>query len=123
MARRRGSVQRSPHRLPDPPLFRLPPLDLRLYEDRRTYHPSAFPPVGVIDNRAARRLVERLPVRPVSPYRDPFPSLRLGFAVPQRVALCVRRKTRREVIFAKGLRRAGSGARTRRRNEHSDVRC
>lgn len=123
MARRGRSVQRTSPRLVDPLLYRLPPIDLRLYEDRRTFHPSAFPPAAVIGSRAARRLVERPPLRPVDPYRDPFPSLRLGFAVPEKVVACVRRKSRREVMFAKNLRHAGSGARSRRRNSLSDIRC
>lgn len=47
----------------------------------------------------------------------------IAFAKPTGVAVCVRRKTRREVLFAKN--RTGKGARAfrRRRNHWSDVRC
>lgn len=47
----------------------------------------------------------------------------IKFNVPREVALCVRRKQRREVLFAK--RRTGKGARAvrRRRNFWSNVRC
>ena len=44
------------------------------------------------------------------------------FDAPRDVAICVRRKSRREVIFAK--RKAGAGARARRRRNYwSNVKC
>lgn len=91
---------------------------LQEVEDRRVWHPlRERAPAGVFSRREERRLVER--DRRSS---DPFPSLRLGFAVPEKVAVCVRRKTRREVIHA--LNKAGGGvSRKRRRNEYSDIRC
>lgn len=46
----------------------------------------------------------------------------LAVAVPRRVALCVRRKSRREVLFARRL--TGRGARSRKRfSDYSLVRC
>lgn len=54
-------------------------------------------------------------------------SERIGFEDPSRVMICVRRKQRREVIFAKKLGGA-AGRRKRRfkppsRNYYSDVDC
>lgn len=46
---------------------------------------------------------------------------KIGFDVPKRVAICVRRKQRREVIIAKKLARNGGGA--KHRNIWSDVKC
>lgn len=45
------------------------------------------------------------------------------FGSPETVAICVRRRTRREVLHA--LRRVGKGSRvrTRRRRWYSDIRC
>lgn len=48
---------------------------------------------------------------------------RAGFVHPERIRECVRRKERREVMFALKKRRKGSGARRRRRTVWSDVRC
>lgn len=47
---------------------------------------------------------------------------RLYFRVPARVAVCVRRKQRKEVMFA--LKRTGRGAKSRKHfNPYSEVRC
>lgn len=43
------------------------------------------------------------------------------FAAPKYVAVCVRRKARREVLFAIG--KGGGGKRRGRRNQFSNVRC
>lgn len=48
---------------------------------------------------------------------------RVGFHMPWQVVICVRRKRRKEVLFAKRKTGAGARARVRRRNEYSDVRC
>lgn len=50
-------------------------------------------------------------------------SRRVGFALPWQVVICVRRKRRREVMFALKKTSKGSGAKNRRRDEYSDVRC
>lgn len=55
---------------------------------------------------------------------DPFSAvpLRIGFARPRQVVVCVRRHQRREVLFA--LRRTGKGSSSpRKRSLYSDVRC
>ena len=46
---------------------------------------------------------------------------RLGFSVPQQVLVCVRRKQRRQVIFAKG--KNGRGNRKPRWNATSHIWC
>lgn len=48
---------------------------------------------------------------------------RLGFSVPHDVLVCIRRAMRREVLFALKKRKAGAGAKRRRRNAWSDVDC
>lgn len=123
---RRGSrtrsgttVQRYDPPLP-PPRLRLSPLPL--YEDRRFFHPLRdLAPPATFSRRDQRRLVEKSPL--TSPkYQDPFPSLKLGFAVPAKVVKCVRRKQRRESIFA--TKKTGAGARSRRKRDiWSNVRC
>lgn len=51
-----------------------------------------------------------------------LPVHRLGVDQPVHVVRCVRRKQRREVLFAKRRTRKGSGAR-RRRNQFSNTHC
>jgi len=100
-------------------------VDLRLFEDRRRWHPAGLlRPAAVLGSISSRRLVER-PRQSWGPakYRDPFPSLRLGFAIPEKVVVCVRRKQRREVIFATGSAGKGARQKQRRRNYMSEVSC
>lgn len=60
--------------------------------DRRRYHPNKFLQTPAAIRRDAVRLVQPLWSEPRS----------VSFAVPKKVALCVRRKVRKEVMFAKG---------------------
>jgi len=100
------------------PLSVLSPLSfepeaVRILEDRRVFKPDASvrPPASV--QRSDTRLVA-----------DPFGTSlrRVSFANPPRVAICARRKIRREVLHA--LRIAGgSGFRKRRLNFWSGVGC
>lgn len=55
-----------------------------------------------------------------SPARSPLPR-DVRVEDPRNLAVCVRRKDRREVLHA--LRRVGRGGGKRRRNEWSDVHC
>lgn len=80
--------------------------------DRRLYHPQRMLRPAFASPRAAARIVDRRPVR--------FPTM-LAFAVPQRVAVCVRRHMRREVLLALG--RGGAGHKRPRRNVWSSVKC
>lgn len=109
-----GSYARlsSPVRLPS--VLRsvaLDPLgDLRRYDPRRDLRP-AFATV-----RKAARISER-------PSRSSLLMApgRFGFADPRKVMICVRRKERRQVLFAKGV--GGSRVRRGRRNAWSYVFC
>lgn len=100
-----------------------PRVKLQLVEDRRRFHPAGkMAPAATFSRRDQRRIVEKVKdVRRESPWS--MPVARLGFAVPEKVAVCVRRKQRREAMFA--LRRTGKGAaaKRRRRSEFSDTTC
>lgn len=94
---------------------------LQEIEDRRRWHPAKYlAPAQTLSRRDQRRLVERS--RPTG-WAEAFPSLRLGFAVPKKVAVCVRRKSRREVIHALKLTGKGGAARRRRKSTFTDIRC
>lgn len=118
-------------------------LDKRLFEDRRTWHPLAkMRSAGVIGHRDARRIVAhynkphnwrdhlRRFLDPLldhpSRYDAPpgfLPASRQAFKFPDRVLVCVRRKQRRETLFALGRTGKGSKNPNRRRSEYSDVSC
>lgn len=87
-------------------------------EDRRRYHPlREFRPAHVLGGRSASRVVlDRPRTRPFS-----FPDV-LRFAIPKKVALCIRRKERRETLFAMKRTRSGAG-RPKRRNYWSAIKC
>lgn len=113
-------VTRSLPQLPfdNQPAIRSP---LAEVEDRRTFHPDGmFRPVRSVGR--ARAQVRVAPSRarvPTLPFR--FPDLHF-FNPARHVAICVRRKIRKEVLFATKGR--GKGARTpKRRNYWSKVRC
>lgn len=91
---------------------------VRALEDRRRYHPlGPYRPASAV-SRSSRRLVVSRPGATQS--RTRLPS-GIRFADPQKVSLCVKRKTRREVIMAKG--KGGGAHRRPRRNQFSDVKC
>jgi len=105
----------------DPDNYTVRPVDLRVFEDRRTYHPEGKNrPIRSI-TRAASRVGLRDSVRPSkampkkrarrAPSVPSHGQTRdvLVFARPKEVMTCVRRTERREVIFAK--RKAGRGSR------------
>lgn len=95
---------------------------LREIEDRRSFHPdpSPFgPPARSVWGHPVQPVVQKRPP-PGRPYRSPFHKL--SFAVPKETAICVRRETRREVLFAK--KRAGGGSRKKpHRNFYSSISC
>lgn len=97
------------------PLTRVSPVDLSIFEDRRTFHPAGpFRPVFAAPKSAAA-------VRP----KQPSPGMRsvgFRFAAPERVVICSRRSTRKEVLFA--MRKAGkTGQRKPKRNYWSSISC
>lgn len=83
---------------------------VRSLEDRRTFHPLRdLRPLGSV-----RKEARRIRVAPAKT-RGLYPSAGLRFSDPKLVAKCVRRKERREVLFAS--KRTGKGARARRRRD------
>lgn len=80
------------------------------FGNRRRWHPERLHPAGAM-RRAADRLVagRRHTIR---------------FAVPDLTAICLRRKIRREVLFARrSVPLAGVGTHSRRRNFWSSISC
>lgn len=92
---------------------------LSLSPDLRHWLPD--PAAAVFQaNRPSTRLFDQPNVNKSG--RRSSSATKLRFAVPKDVGVCVRRKSRREVLFA--LRKTGKGARSRRRrNEWSGVTC
>lgn len=71
--------------------------------------------------RRPRTFSQSVPVTKISRTATPY-GFTQHFAAPDSVVMCVRRKTRREVILAKRL--AAKGARSpRRRTQWSNVKC
>jgi len=109
--------------------FSLPRLSsLRAIEDRREFHPEGeFRPArGFLYPR--HRLVVKVPLRGVeSRVPDtytPVVPLGVSFKAPRQVAICVRRKQRREVLHAMGQTGRGSRFhRAPRRNVYSEISC
>ena len=89
---------------------------LQLLEDRRLFHPEqAFRPALSFGMIRQQRVVVRKANR-----RDTVVPSALAFPVPRKVAICQRRKERREVMIARGV---GGSRAPKRRNYFSDIRC
>lgn len=85
--------------------------------DRRRFHPMGpLRPAGGLTRNSTR-----LKIAPAQK-RGKLPS-RISFNIPKHVAVCVRRKIRKEVIFASGKGGKGGRKAPYRRNYWSDVRC
>lgn len=100
--------------------FRPPRQLLRLYEDRRTWHPEAIRPAKSFQGPT------RLTIKPAVPLKGRrlalYPPAGISFAAPRRVLVCVRRHIRREVLHA--LRKTGrSGQKPPRQTLWSSVHC
>ena len=89
---------------------------LRQIEDRRTFHPQAEKRPARSINRAQHKLVLHKP-------NAPKLSHKVAFSAPKNVLICIRRKRRKEVLFAKKQTRKGAGAKRHRRNYFSEVTC
>lgn len=103
------------------------PVNLTLFEDRRSFHPAGpSRPAFSLPRSAA---VVRVPSPPrtrtsVDGAKARTPKLyQLQFAVPAKVALCVRRKRRKEVLHAKGIAGSKKRMRSPRRNYWSSISC
>lgn len=93
------------------------------HEDRRLFHPlDDVRPAKGLSKFASQITVTPYKRNRVRPKAAPTPDV-FRFNAPVKVAVCVRRKTRREVLFA--LKRTGKGSRRRRRrrNYYSEVSC
>lgn len=123
MARRRTTDRNSSHRVevgwPSVPVIKVRSA-LQMLEDRRLFHPD-----GEFRTPRSFFMRPRLVVRNANlkQARSKFsvPSA-IGFDVPKRVSICVRRKERREVLHAKKLTRKGSRG-GKRRNFWSNIHC
>lgn len=94
-----------------------PPLkDPRVTDDRRRYHPQTLFRPAVASQRYGTRLV----IGAVAGRENALN--RLQFHIPNMVAICVRRKVRREVLHALDKTRRGKGG-SRRRNPYSGIQC
>lgn len=104
-----------------------PTLPLTLFEDRRQWHPMVDhrPALTFTSRPHTLRAVEKKPTQRQSKYGLPALSqtkATIAFGLPDKVLVCVRRKRRKEVIFAKN--KAGrSGQRKPRRNWLSAISC
>jgi len=89
------------------------------WADRRLYHPEgrnrAPATIGTRVANASRIIMAKpSPVRKVS---------RLTFQTPKKVAVCVRREQRREVLMALGKAGGGRSRRKPKRNHLSEISC
>jgi len=106
------------------PAIKLSPL--QAIEDRRQYHPEGPARPARSWSSARHRLVVT-PQRRESVLADTYtPTVPVGvsFEAPRRVAICVRRKQRREVLHA--LMKTGRGSRHHRKprkSYYSEVNC
>lgn len=100
-----------------------------LLEDRRTFHPEGPYRAPQARYRSDTQLVikggsnvQKRSMGQVRQVRYSTPSAYVGFRRPAHVAICIRRKARREVLFALGV--GGSGAvRPGKRTYTSGFRC
>ena len=99
---------------------------LFLFEDRRSFNPeSIYAPARSFSKTRHRLIIPRVakaPARGRPKQLELFPPAHIGFRAPEKVLICVRRKMRKEVMFATG--KAGkAGQKKPRRNEYSEVHC
>lgn len=90
-------------------------------EDRREYHPDPYRPPATYTSEPA--YVSPSPISKTKKGRlrsNAFIAHTLSFNHPKKVLLCVKRKTRREVLLALGR---GNGRAKKHRNHYSKIRC
>lgn len=103
------------------------PVDLTVFEDRRTFHPERDQRPARSFSKALHRLVVKEPLRNPDRFASlrAFPAsipTRIGFEDPKRVLICVRRKRRKEVLHA--LKKTGRGGQKKpRRSWYSSISC
>lgn len=124
--KRNRTTQRDVFPIATPVLRTTPIIPTRpLVSDRRLYHPDKPFEAPYSVRRKYRRIVED--VRPkLARKSSGNAGVRrsvLRFSVPRKVEMCVRRKRRREVLFALGRTGRGARRRHRRRNYYSSISC
>lgn len=99
-----------------------PARPLIIPDDRRLFHPEGRSRPALGSFRPAARIVVRDPKRNnrIIPKQT---KATLAFADPRKVFVCVRRKVRREVLFAKSGGAAPKAKRPPRRNAQSQISC
>lgn len=123
----RGATATSNQRLLEPSISITPSRSyLQEIEDRREFHPERADRPALSLFGRPHRLTEHKVVhrraRPVLLKRSSMPPQPIGFVNPQQVVVCVRRKQRKEVLFALG--KTGRGARRKpRRTWRSEISC
>lgn len=101
-------------------LLRLPvlqpiPIQLSVEQaDERLYSPLRWPVPLAPGGRPARLR---------TPSAGPFRRAGIRFEGAARVNTCVKRKTRREILFAKNKTGKGAKARYRKRNAYTGIKC
>lgn len=92
-------------------------------EDRRSYHPlDFFRPAKMLSGHPVQPVnVNKTKTRGRPYFKMAVPS-GLRFAQPAKTVMCVRRKTRREVIIAKSFTKRGRGS-PKRKNWYSKIGC
>lgn len=124
MARRRSRSTISRPLRPDLAVVlpRRPMRPLGLLEDRRRFHPERDLRPALSFFSKPRLVIRKARKAPLRSRLTAFSGLshRIGFEVPKRVAICVRRKERREVIMARG---GGGSRKAKRRNFWSSIEC
>lgn len=89
-----------------------PPKPLYQVEDRRRFKPALVSPLRTAQAKVAK-------ITPKFPFGIRGPVV---FELPRQAVVCLRRKMRRQVLFAKRKTRRGAGSK-RRHNETSRYKC
>lgn len=113
---RRGTSSTSNLGLPTFSPFTVLLGQLDLFEDRRLFNPELAPPA-----RSTNRSRHRLVIPRSTRSRGKLPQF-VGFDVPEKVLICVRRKIRGEVLHAK-KKTGRRGQKKPRRGYYSSVSC
>lgn len=123
----RGNISTASHRLQRPattPTLTNFGSPIYLLEDRRQYHPDGPYRSARGFTTSAPQLVAREPRstggNTFRPYNAQTKAI-VAFSAPKRVAVCVRRKIRKEIMHAMGA--AGGKVRKPKRNFMSNHRC
>lgn len=96
---------------------------LQELEDRRQWHPEAIAPARAFVRSASRLIARPQPSRVRGRRIKLFSPSMVAFADPARVAVCVRRRVRREVLHARRVAGSSTMRKKRRFNPYSRIHC